>query len=297
MMSVLFSLFAAASAAAPLPYRIPFQGKLLDPATNLPRNGVMSMTFKIYDAPSGGAAKFTETQSVSVLNGVFAVQIGTAATLSPDLFSGASAYLGVTVPPDAEMTPRQPLGMSPWSFTAAQLAQSGDIRVNAGTSYSTFTTGGNLQVPYGVSASTFTGDGADLVKVRVDLSSSGLNANNVTVAATEEVAITTSIVPSRSDSRFLIFATAGLNRTNNNFSTWTIRIRRNVGSACGTGSTQVGLSNFHTVPNTAGSTETVTVFKVDDPNTTSEVFYCLTLASSGAQSYDERTIIVQEVAP
>jgi hypothetical protein len=147
-------LAALPAAAISLPMRIPFQGKLIDPATNNPKNGTMTMTFSIYSAPSGGSALFTETQSVTVVNGAFAVQIGTSTPLSEDLFSGASAYLGVTVSPDAEMTPRQPLSMSPYSFTAAQLVQDGDIRINAGPTYSTFTAAGNLILPYGITSST-----------------------------------------------------------------------------------------------------------------------------------------------
>lgn len=147
-------LLALPAVATTLPMRIPFQGKLIDPATNNPRNGTMSMTFKIYAAPAGGSALFTETQSVDVINGVFSVQIGTVSTMSEDLFSGASAYLGITVSPDAEMSPRQPLSMSPYAFTAAQLVQDGDIRINAGPTYSTFTATGNLIIPYGTSAST-----------------------------------------------------------------------------------------------------------------------------------------------
>lgn len=157
LLAVLF-LFALAfpAAAVILPLRIPFQSKLIDPATNNPKNGTFSMQFKLYNAPTGGTALFTETQSVLVTNGVFAVQIGTVSLLTPDLFSGASAYLGVTVGADSEMTPRQPLSMSPYAFTAAQLVGDQNIRVNAGTTYSTFTSAGNLTLQYGIVAGTAT---------------------------------------------------------------------------------------------------------------------------------------------
>lgn len=152
----LLLVLALPATAVILPLRFPFQGKLIDPLTNLPKNGPFSMQFKLYTAPTGGAALFSETQTVTVTNGVFSVQIGTIALLSPNLFSGASAYLGVTVGADAEMLPRQPLSMTPYAFTALQLVSDQDMRINAGTSYSTFTTAGNLLLQYGIVAGTAT---------------------------------------------------------------------------------------------------------------------------------------------
>lgn len=172
---ILLLLAAALPAAAVmLPLRIPFQSKLIDPATNNPKNGTFSMQFNLYTAPTGGAPVFTETQNVTVTNGVFSVQIGTVSLLSPDLFSGASAYLGVTVGADSEMLPRQPLSMSPYAFTAMQLVGDRDIRVNAGAAYSTFTSAGNLTLQYGVAGTTasFTATGNNQFSIT---SSSGIS--------------------------------------------------------------------------------------------------------------------------
>lgn len=152
--------FAVAAHAVILPLRINLQGKLTDPASGSPRNGSFSVTFKIYAAPSGGTALFTETQTVSVDNGVFSTHLGSTALLTPELFSGASAYLGITVSPDSEMTPRQQLVMSPYAFTSAQLVHQSDVRVNAGNAYSTFTAAGNWLMPAGVVAGTAAFSGA-----------------------------------------------------------------------------------------------------------------------------------------
>lgn len=106
------------ASAAGSPQKIGFQGKLLDTANN-PRNGSFAMTFRIFDAPTLGTQLWSETQSaVSVNNGVFTAQLGAVTALSADLFSGASAYLEVEVPPDTAMTPRQQLLMSPYAFRA-----------------------------------------------------------------------------------------------------------------------------------------------------------------------------------
>jgi hypothetical protein len=193
-LAVLAALAALASVAGAviLPLKINIQGKLLDPATHAPRNGSYAVTFNLYAAPSGGAALFTEAQTVSVTNGVFSTQLGKNALLTPDLFAGASAYLGITVSPDAEMTPRQQLVMAPYAFTSAQLVSDGAVRVNAGTAYSTFTAAGNWLAPAGVSAAsgtfsggltassgTFTATGASQYGV---LTSSGLRMSAGTLS-------------------------------------------------------------------------------------------------------------------
>src|SRR6185312_4389364 len=154
-----FALASLAVSAAParasnLPLRVSFQGRLTDPATNTPRSGAFDMTFRLYNVPSGGSALYTESQlQVPVNNGVFSTQLGSVTALSPDLFAGASAYLGITVSPDgAEMTPRQRLAMAPYAFTAAQLVADSAARVQIGTAYSTFTAAGGLTLPGVLSA-------------------------------------------------------------------------------------------------------------------------------------------------
>lgn len=153
--AVLIALPAAAAAAA-LPLRINFQGKLLDPSTNTPKNGSQTVVFNIYNAPTGAGGLLwgPETQTVTATNGVFSAQLGSVLALSPDVFANGQTYLGITVGSDSEMTPRQQLVMSPYSFASAELVQASNIRINAGTSYSTFTSAGNLLVPYGVDATT-----------------------------------------------------------------------------------------------------------------------------------------------
>jgi hypothetical protein len=157
---LLLVLLASSHARADfLPDRLNFQGKLVDPATNNPKTGSVSLTFKLYNVPTGGSALYTETQiNVPLTNGVFAVQIGTTAAVSRELFLSASSYLGVTVVGDAggEMVPRQQLVMNAYAFTAHQLADPSEVRLIAGTTFSTFTSAGNLIVPAGVSGSSGT---------------------------------------------------------------------------------------------------------------------------------------------
>lgn len=157
--ALLLLLAAAPAFGDALPDAINFQGKLVDPATNNPKNGPTTMTFSIYPAAGGSPATplYAETQAnVPVTNGVFAVEIGTSAALPRDLFLGASAYLGVTIAGDTEMKPLQRLVMSPYAFTARQLSDANDVRLVADLTYATFTSAGNLIVPHGVFASSGT---------------------------------------------------------------------------------------------------------------------------------------------
>lgn len=158
------AIFLALSAQAlTLPLRINIQGKLTD-SSGAPLNGPQSATFKLYSSPVGTAGGapvlFTESQTLQVDNGVFSTHLGSTAVLTPDLFSGASAYLGITVSPDSEMMPLQRLVMAPYAFTAAQVVYHSDIRLNAGSAYSTFTAAGNWLMPAGIAAGTAAFSGA-----------------------------------------------------------------------------------------------------------------------------------------
>lgn len=142
------------SFAAAFPLRIAFQGRLTD-NRKIPKNGLVNMTLKLYAQSSGGSPLYTEgPMAVNISSGFFSLQVGEQASLSPDLFSQGSLFLGVSVQGDAEMTPRRELVSGPYSMSSAQLVQTGDIRVNAGANYSTFTAAGGLAVPFGVSAGT-----------------------------------------------------------------------------------------------------------------------------------------------
>lgn len=145
-----------------IPREVNFQGKLLDPATNNPKNGPTDFTFRICnhptnacDCPADAACLWEEAQAeVNVANGVFSVRLGSITAIPTEALAGATAYLSVTVSGDSEMLPRQKLAASPYAVTAAQLVFAGDVRINAGPAYSTFTSLGNLMLPYGLSAGT-----------------------------------------------------------------------------------------------------------------------------------------------
>jgi len=98
-----------------IPQKINYQGYLTDSGGN-PINGTVSMEFRIYDAPTGGTALWSETQNVSVSQGVYSVNLGESIPLN--LSFDKPYYLGVKVGSDPEMSPRRELTSVGYSFTA-----------------------------------------------------------------------------------------------------------------------------------------------------------------------------------
>lgn len=164
LLSAVLALLTAAAAAEP-PLRMDYQGRLHDSA-GFPREGAVLLNFRLYSAPSGGSALWSETHDpVPLDNGFFAVQLGAITALHPGLFAGASAYLEVDVDPaGAEpletLWPRRLLAMTPWAFTASQLVSSSTLRVLADANASSFGQNGCLLLPYGLEAGTGTFSGS-----------------------------------------------------------------------------------------------------------------------------------------
>ncbi|MBL0121886.1 MAG: tail fiber domain-containing protein [Betaproteobacteria bacterium] len=119
-----FILAIGLSALAPLalaapPRAINYQGYLTN-AGSTPINGAVAITFKLYDAATGGALLYTETHpAVTVINGNFNALIGSTTPIP--LPFNVPYWLTVSINADPEMAPRQPLSSSPYAFRAAAL--------------------------------------------------------------------------------------------------------------------------------------------------------------------------------
>jgi hypothetical protein len=92
--------------SAQIPRTINHQGYLTS-AGGAPVQGAVNMTFRVYGAPSGGTALWTETQSVEVDQGVYSVNLGEVTPLG--LPFNVPYYLGISIGADAEMAPRKVL--------------------------------------------------------------------------------------------------------------------------------------------------------------------------------------------
>jgi len=111
---------------------VSYQGTLSDADGN-PVDGNVDIEFKLFDAPTNGTLKWTETYSganaVSVKNGVFHVLLGSINAFQPSDWSTYPLYLEIKVGSDAPMTPREMISavpsavsVPPGSITSIQLA-------------------------------------------------------------------------------------------------------------------------------------------------------------------------------
>lgn len=107
---------AGATVSAVTPGVVSYQGTLTD-AAGKPVNGAANMTFRLYTAPTGGTALWTEAHTganaVPVSNGLFNVLLGSLTPITTSVWSNATLYLGVQVGSDAEMAPREIVGGAP----------------------------------------------------------------------------------------------------------------------------------------------------------------------------------------
>lgn len=107
LLSSMFTALVPSVVEGKAPRLINCSGILRDGGGNPVPNGSYSVAFKIYDGPGGGAVTlWTETQSVATLGGLFTVLLGSVTALPVTVFHDTTRYLGITVSPDPEMSPR-----------------------------------------------------------------------------------------------------------------------------------------------------------------------------------------------
>ena len=126
----LFSLAANAQSK-----KISLQGFLKDANGKAVADGNKVLTFKLYNAATGGTLLWTKTfNSVSVVGGVYAVQLGASdsnveiSTLAWDV----PYYVGITVESEPELAPRTEFTYAPYTF-AVNKANLADVATYATT--------------------------------------------------------------------------------------------------------------------------------------------------------------------
>ena len=131
-----------AHAIQTIPYKLNFQGRLLNSSGMPMADGTYNMTFRIFSGSScstGCTSAWTETrlvsasQGVAVTSGLFSVQLGDITALSPTLFSTPDLFFEVELPTPATattttpswtegaMTPRNKVGSAAYAFNADTL--------------------------------------------------------------------------------------------------------------------------------------------------------------------------------
>jgi hypothetical protein len=105
---------------AQVPETLNYQGTLLDSAGSPVSDGDYSITFRIYNTDTGGTALWTETQTVTVTDGIFNVILGS--TVPVTLLFDVPYWLGVSVGADPELAPRAELTSTAYAFRAKYAA-------------------------------------------------------------------------------------------------------------------------------------------------------------------------------
>ena len=115
-MSLLFTSWAFAD----LPPLIRYQGEAVD-SQGVSLEGPYTLTFRLYDAQTGGTTVWEETQpSVPLAGGYFSVLLGQVTPLSVDW--SQPLWLSVQVNTDPELAPRQQITSVPLAMVADRLA-------------------------------------------------------------------------------------------------------------------------------------------------------------------------------
>lgn len=99
-----------------------YQGRLAT-SSGQPLTQTVNMSFRLYNAASGGTSLWTEqwtgASSVQVSDGLFNVMLGSLTPIPQTVLTGNSnLFLGITVGTDGEMTPRVQLGSVPFATQA-----------------------------------------------------------------------------------------------------------------------------------------------------------------------------------
>ncbi len=116
-LTLVLLIAASATAAAEVPGRLGYQGRLLK-SDGSPEAGSKSITFSLYDAATGGTNPlWTETQTLALSDGYYATFLGSVQSFGAGLFDGRTLYLELKVD-GAALSPRQEVGTVPYALLA-----------------------------------------------------------------------------------------------------------------------------------------------------------------------------------
>ncbi len=114
--TVLFYILGIQLIFSQVPSTISYQGILTDAGGTVVSDGSYTLTFGLYEAPTGGTPFWQEQHTVDVINGLFNIILGSDAPLDPPFQS--QYWLGIKIGSDPELMPRIQLTASPYSLNA-----------------------------------------------------------------------------------------------------------------------------------------------------------------------------------
>ncbi len=148
IVALIAAILLIGSAFADVPHLISYQGRLTN-GSGVPLTGSHNITFRIYDAASGGTMIWSETQTVTLnSDGIYNVMLGSSTAFPTSLDFSKPYWLSISVDGGAEIC-RYQLGASPYALNIADTVfQTGGYFFTNGT-YKTFLTQTGLSLPSG----------------------------------------------------------------------------------------------------------------------------------------------------
>jgi hypothetical protein len=114
----LFALCIVMAASAEIPGQISFQGKLASPEGAPIRDSLYQVTFRIFNAPIGGAELWQESDTMTTRAGLFQTILGGVNPIPLGVFSDTNAYLSIEFAGN-ELQPRKAFRSVGYAYHAA----------------------------------------------------------------------------------------------------------------------------------------------------------------------------------
>lgn len=130
LFSIVFILLFAFISNAQVPRLVNYQGVLMDAEGN-PVDSPLSIQFSIYDSATDGTELWTETQTVTIDDGLFNVLLGSVTPIPYSVFADSTTYLELKIDSDPAMIPRKRLVSVAYAFHAYEADQIGGKEASA----------------------------------------------------------------------------------------------------------------------------------------------------------------------
>jgi hypothetical protein len=131
IIQAVLSIVLALHVDAQIPRTLSYQGILSDTLGTPKPDGMYAITFRLYDAPSGGTLLWVETQSLQVRRGLFSAVLGSQTPFPSSLTFERQYWLGIQPGGDPELLPRIALSAVGYSLNSLR-ADTARVALNAG---------------------------------------------------------------------------------------------------------------------------------------------------------------------
>ena len=107
---------AAPSSVLAVPLQVAHQGQIQD--ADGPVTDTLEFVFALFDAASDGDEVWSETRDIDVVDGNYAVLLGSVTAIDSVLFTEPALWLQITIEGGEALLPRQPIASAPYAIVA-----------------------------------------------------------------------------------------------------------------------------------------------------------------------------------